>query len=184
LTTVSLNEGFIDAPLEVLRALAAVVSGSRSKAARQLIAEYTISPAYLAVTRELAGEPPVEVQSLEAGRLVEIFDRLNIVYFRGELTRPHLNWSKRSSRRVLGTYAPASDTILISMALQGTDTPAEVLDYVMYHEMLHKLLGTRLAGRSRRVHTAEFRRREAEFAGFERVQAMMKSSALSGWRLV
>ncbi len=178
--TVRINEGFIDAPLEVLRALAATASGSRSQAARRTIAAYTIGPEYLAVTRALAGVPSAEGQSQEVSQLVEIFDRLNVAYFDGKLPRPHLAWTKRESQRVLGTYAPATDTILISRSLQKADTPADVLDYVVYHEMLHKLLGTRLAGRTRRVHTAEFRRREALFAGFNRVQAAMHSPVMAG----
>lgn len=172
-----LNEGFIDAPPEVFRALATVCSGSRSQGARRLITAYTISPAYLEVTRHLAGPPAAPASGAET-RLGELFNRINRQYFGGMLSRPHLAWNPRASLKVLGTYTPASDSIVISAALQDAGVPPYVLEYVMYHEMLHKELGTRLAGGTRRVHTAEFRRREAQFEDFARAQAWLRSAGL------
>jgi hypothetical protein len=65
--------------------------------------------------------------------LGESFDRVNERYFYGMLEKPNLKWNRSGS--LLGKYEYGSDTITITRLLEED---YELLDYVMYHEMLHK----------------------------------------------
>lgn len=93
--------------------------------------------------------------------LSESFDRVNQKYFESVLEKPNLVWGK-FNRHKLGCYDFHSDTIKISRIFD--EGPIELLDYVMYHEMLHKNLKfTLVSGSKSRFHTREFRSKEKEF---------------------
>ncbi len=89
-----------------------------------------------------------------------VFDRMNKEYFHDYLETPNLRFGTRSFSK-LGSYEYLSNTITISTILKGAD---ELLDYVMYHEMLHKSLGYIKKGNRNHHHTPEFRRREKMFS--------------------
>ena len=58
-------------------------------------------------------------------------------------------------------YDRSLDLIRVNPALDAPDTPAFYLDYLIYHELLHRQLGDqRTATGSRRSHHALFRQRE------------------------
>jgi hypothetical protein len=102
---------------------------------------------------------PGRVHSLE-----ESFARVNARYFQGRLPRPRLCWSPRAARRVMGTYQERSDRVIVSRRLDAANVPLLVLDYLMYHELLHKFLGPRKRRDGRRnLHGAEFKRLERRF---------------------
>ena len=84
-----------------------------------------------------------------------IFNKLNEKYFFNLLEKPNLKW--HNARNRLGSYAFGSDTISISRKL--LDGRPQLIEYVMYHEMLHKKL--KFSGE--RHHTAEFRQLERKF---------------------
>jgi hypothetical protein len=102
---------------------------------------------------------PGRVRSLD-----ESFARVNARYFRGQLGKPGLYWSPKAARRVLGTYHERSDRVIISRSLDAARVPVFVLDYLMYHELLHKFLGPQRRRDGRRnLHGAEFKRLEKRF---------------------
>ncbi|MBN2567632.1 M48 family metallopeptidase [Candidatus Woesearchaeota archaeon] len=91
--------------------------------------------------------------------LAESFERVNERYFDGMMDIANLRWGGASASR-FGTYEYGSDTITISETL-GDDP--ELVDYVMYHEMLHKKHKyTHSRGRSLH-HSAAFRRDEKAY---------------------
>lgn len=92
--------------------------------------------------------------------LGESFDRVNKEYFADMMSRPNLTWGSRS-KRLLGTYTYATDTIMISAVLQ--DSPTDLLDYVMHHEMLHKKHKFSCKSGRTHSHTPAFKRDEAKF---------------------
>ncbi|MBI2138494.1 M48 family metallopeptidase [Candidatus Woesearchaeota archaeon] len=67
-------------------------------------------------------------------QLLGSFQRVNEAYFSGMIELTNLEWGT-DSFSLLGRYAYGSDTITISRALSQHQ---ELLDFVMYHEMLHK----------------------------------------------
>lgn len=91
--------------------------------------------------------------------LEKSFDRVNDRYFNGFLDKTNLKWGSASLSK-LGSYEYGSDTIVISKVLEED---YELLDYVMYHEMLHKKHKfTKNKSRSYH-HTSAFKKDEQAF---------------------
>jgi len=63
------------------------------------------------------------------------FRRVNLQFFSNQLELPNLQWGQQSFRK-LAYYNFHDDSITVSTIFQKART--EVLDYIMYHEMLHK----------------------------------------------
>jgi len=96
------------------------------------------------------------------------FELLNNRYFERRLRRLSVHWSERRSRRILGQFIPHQDEILINSMLDHPLVPVSVIDFVLYHEMLHALLEPRISGKGRKmVHTPEFKKKEKEFEGYK-----------------
>ncbi|MBW2989166.1 DUF45 domain-containing protein [Candidatus Woesearchaeota archaeon] len=92
--------------------------------------------------------------------LEESFDRVNNDYFYNLLEKTNLKWGSCSISK-LGSYEYGTDTITLSLILKDADI--EMLDYIMYHEMLHKRYKFRKVGSRSYHHTPEFRDKEKEF---------------------
>ncbi|MBI3831225.1 MAG: M48 family metallopeptidase [Planctomycetes bacterium] len=107
--------------------------------------------------------------------LDESFHRVNVLYFEGRLAKPKLCWSPGKSRRLLGSYHERTDRMIVSRVFDSARVPLFVLDYLMYHELLHKHLGVHRRGDGRRcVHSPEFRRLERKYIQFEAALAFLK----------
>ena len=87
------------------------------------------------------------------------FNRVNEQYFYGLIEQPNLVWGSASLRK-LGSYEYGSDTITISRIFQNNDG---LLDYIMYHEILHKKHKFKNKNGRNYHHTAKFRKDEKEF---------------------
>ena len=108
--------------------------------------------------------------------LREIFDALNARFFRGKLRGYKVVWGRRRKRRpkeyfVFGTIQEEDRIIRSNPRLDQPFVPLWFLRYVLYHEMLHSVVPDEILpdGR-RRVHTAEFYRREREYPGYYRAR--------------
>ena len=88
------------------------------------------------------------------------FNRDNDKFFNGMLDKPNLQWGSSSTSK-LGSYEYGSDTITISTIFK--ENPHELLDYVMYHEMLHKKFKFENKNGRTLHHSPEFKRIEAKF---------------------
>lgn len=96
--------------------------------------------------------------------LEESFNRVNEAYFNGMVDKPNLQWGNSSTSK-LGSYEYGSDAITISLIFKNERK--ELLDYVMYHEMLHKKFKFQNKGSRNLHHSSEFRRMEAKFENRE-----------------
>jgi len=103
-----------------------------------------------------------------------IFETLNTRFFHGLMARPRMSWSQTKTRRILGHYDPAHNAIIISRIFDHFAVPAYVLEYIVYHEMLHLKHPVRLRGSRRCVHSAEFQAEEKLFPHMERANAFLK----------
>lgn len=92
--------------------------------------------------------------------LEESFNRVNEKYFYGLIERPNLTWGNFTTSK-LGSYEYGSDTITISRIFKNAEL--RLLDYVMYHEMLHKKHKFYSKNGRSYHHTSEFRKKEKEF---------------------
>ena len=87
------------------------------------------------------------------------FHRVNEEYFNGMMDRPNLVWGSGSATQ-LGHYEYARDTITISTIFKNHQ---ELLDYIMYHELLHKKLKFYDKNGRSYHHTHKFRQLEKKF---------------------
>jgi hypothetical protein len=92
-----------------------------------------------------------------------IFEELNFRFFHGLMARPRMGWSQTKTRRILGHYDPSHNTIIISRIFDHPVMPRYVLEYIVYHEMLHLKHPVKLRGSRRCVHSAEFQAEEKLF---------------------
>jgi len=107
--------------------------------------------------------------------LNDIFDRLNEQYFANQLAKPHLSWSAKRARHVLGRFDITRNTIFISRFFDSLEVPLKVTEYVMFHEMLHVKHRGRVEDSRLVVHTAEFRAEEKLFAHYREVKHWLNS---------
>jgi hypothetical protein len=106
--------------------------------------------------------------------LDEIFEDLNARYFHGLMARPLLGWSRKPSRVMLGHYDPSHNAIILSKLLDRALVPHFVLEYVLFHEMLHLRFPVEHRGARRCVHTREFKEAEKQFARRKEAQDILK----------
>jgi predicted metal-dependent hydrolase len=106
--------------------------------------------------------------------LEEIFEDLNRRFFHGLLARPLLSWSRERARNSLGHYDPAHNAVIISRVFDHPRAPRYVLEYIMYHEMLHLKHPVKLRGSRRCVHSAEFQAEEKSFPQLEEAKRFLK----------
>jgi predicted metal-dependent hydrolase len=106
--------------------------------------------------------------------LETIFEDLNTRFFHGLMARPQMSWSQTKTRRILGHYDPAHNAIIISRIFDHPAMPRYVLEYIVYHEMLHLKHPVRLRGSRRCVHSAEFQAEEKLFPQVDEANAFLK----------
>ena len=120
--------------------------------------------------RRQALNAPGKHRSLE-----ESFQRVNREYFRSQLAQPELCWSPARARRMLGSYQERNDRLIVSQIFDSPAVPLYVLDYLMYHELLHKFLGIgRRADGKRSLHGSDFGRLEKRFRHYQAAQRFLK----------
>jgi predicted metal-dependent hydrolase len=106
--------------------------------------------------------------------LEEVFDSLNTRFFNGLLGRPELTWSEHHSKRALGHYDAAHNTIVVSRVFDRPSSPRYAIEYLLYHEMLHLKHPVRMRGLRRCVHSREFKAEEALFPQLTQALAFIK----------
>jgi predicted metal-dependent hydrolase len=103
-----------------------------------------------------------------------VFEELNTRFFYGLMARPRMSWSQAKTRRILGHYDPAHNAIIISRIFDHPAMPTYVLEYIVYHEMLHLKHPVKLRGSRRCVHSAEFHAEEKLFPRVGEANAFLK----------
>lgn len=106
--------------------------------------------------------------------LDEIFRHLNQIYFDGAIAAPVLTWSSRKTFRILGHHDAAHKTIVVSRSLDDKKVPKYVVEFVVFHEMLHVFHPTIYRDGRRCNHTPIFRRHERQFAYFEAAESWIE----------
>ena len=95
------------------------------------------------------------------------FQRINSQFFQNQVEQPNLQWGQDSFRK-LASYNFHDDTITVSTVF--TDSKPEILDFLMYHEMLHK--SHKFSHRNGRssFHSPEFKEAEHAYPEHEHIE--------------
>jgi hypothetical protein len=120
--------------------------------------------------RKWIGDPAGAHYNLEA-----IFDSLNARYFHSQLDRPRLGWSRSCSRTLLGHYDSVHNSILISKIFDCPGHPRCLVEYILFHEMLHLKYPVEYCNNRRKVHPPAFRKEERRFPGYEQANRLIRS---------
>jgi hypothetical protein len=159
---------FLDAPHDVVHALAAFAVPGRGMAARRRDAGGQID-AYVRQHRARIGAPrPARLEARGSVHdLQAIFDRLNAEYFEGRV-EARIGWGpNRGGRRrrtiKTGVYVQDARLIRIHPALDRREVPELYVAAVVFHEMLHQVVPAVERNGRRLVHNAEFRHRERAY---------------------
>ena len=173
------SEGFINAPRDILQALVQLAYQRDDSASVTLLREYAQGDEFGEILVTLA-LPTMDLEMNTRGRhydLREIFARVNQQYFGGKMNAPRLVWNRTLTFRKMGHYISSTDTIMLSLTLDDARVPLQVVDLVMYHELLHKALGVQIINGRRYVHTPAFREAERRFVGYAEAETWLKEWA-------
>ena len=154
--------------------------GRRSHRREAALHELLLSDKYQSLQaelRKLAGV--VEQTRGMVHDLADAFDRVNHSMFDGGMPRPWLRWNRCITAGKFGHYNYATDTVMISRALDRPGIPSFVIDHVMHHELLHKKYGLRWDRGRGHSHTPEFRCEERKFPFFEAADQFLRKLS---WR--
>jgi hypothetical protein len=169
------NEAFIEAPPSVMENMIWVVllPKQRKKAPLAEVRQYADAQTFIELAQKINNRALESGAELSRGRYHDLkasFERVNRRYFQNQMAIPRLVWGQRLSKRKLGHYQPATDTLQVSRTLDNADVPAFVVDFIVYHELLHKQLGARVAAGRHYSHTPEFKQAERRFHRYQQAQ--------------
>ena len=158
----------LEALAEIL--LARVFHRRPSREARECYLAYTFRPAIrsrIDAARRERGSKRLLPPRGHHHDLEEIFHQLNDLFFDGEIPTSRIGWSHHHARRILGHYDSGHRTIIVSRKLDSLSAPRYLVEYVVYHEMLHIRFPVERRGQRRVVHSREFREAEKKFPQYE-----------------
>lgn len=176
--TVQLSEGFIRASDDVLQAVInLILLGRGERSLKQTIKKFSLSEEYSDLIFELDSIAEVASETPQ-GRyynLKELFANINRNYFASKMSEPRLTWNQTLTKRKFGHYERTRDRVVISKTLDSDRIPQFVVDFVLYHELLHKEIGVKLVNGRCMAHTAEFRRQERQFEFYLEASQYLKN---------
>lgn len=108
--------------------------------------------------------------------LDKIFDSVNYGYFGGSIPKPTLTWSARKTYRILGHHDATHKTIVISKSLDSPTVPKFIVEYIVFHEMLHIYHPAKIINGRRYHHTPTFRRNERKFKYYEEAEKWIEKN--------
>jgi hypothetical protein len=175
LTRVSMSEGFIRADDGILAAVMESALSGKTEESNRKIRMFASGEEYGEVLWELDLIVEIAAESARGDHydLDELFESVNREYFGGEMEKPRLVWNRAPTERKFGHYERARDRIVISRTLDAPNVPRFAVEFVLYHELLHKYHGVRWVNGKRMIHTSEFRRDEKRFDRYREASAYL-----------
>jgi hypothetical protein len=179
---IRLSDLLESAPEPVLRAIAHIllaklyrrpVERSQSARYRRFVASHDVS-AKAHLVRQMRGRKHIHSARGHHFDLDEIFEHLNRRFFHGLMGRPQLTWSRNHAHNRLGHYDPAHNAIVISRVFDHPRVPRYVVEYIVFHEMLHLKHPVKLRGSRRCVHSREFLAEEKMFPDLDQARKFLR----------
>ncbi|MDR1520202.1 MAG: hypothetical protein LBU23_08695 [Planctomycetota bacterium] len=174
---VRLQRCFLDAPPEALQELGELLAGRDG--GRRAMREFL--DRRLAGMRAPAASRPVRAERLAFRRhdLAGMAARLNAFYLGGR-SRAAVAWGRRGrtgGRRSIrfGCYDRARNLIIMNRKLDSDDIPPFFVEYILFHEMLHEVLGEGLRPDGKRdIHGRLFKLMESTYPDYDKAVAFEK----------
>jgi hypothetical protein len=172
--------GFQTGDEQVWQSLLQCSLGQPSATSERLYREFAESEDFNETLFELESfaAPPAPPARGHAHDLDESFARVNAAYFGGLMPKPTLVWNRTLTARKFGHYQPGRDTLMISITLDAASVPSSLVDFVMYHELLHKKHGSMIVNGRRLAHSPAFRADERRFVGYDEAERRLHELAL------
>jgi hypothetical protein len=178
---VRLSDALRGASLPVLESAAAILLSRlyRRRAPAELLRayrEFVLLPRMRRRVARLRGARGRRVETGPRGMIYDLapmFTRLNRRYFRARLHRPRLGWSTRIWRAQFGCFDPALDQIVMNRWLDRASVPHYVVEYVLFHEMLHVKHPLRAARCGIEAHSLKFRMEEKQYVNYDRARKFL-----------
>lgn len=177
-TKVSLHRMFLQAPQNVMQALACYLKGK----------DKSISPSIKAFIEDnlrkfdyshLLDQRKLTTQG-SFYNLQKIYNDLNKEYFQNRLDL-YITWfgkwnQRNKSQVTLGLFNDSLSLIKIHRIMDSPSFPYYVLSYIIYHEMLHNIYPVYVDNTGmNRIHSREFKQRELLFKEYNLAQNWIKN---------
>lgn len=178
MTKVSLHQMFLDAPSNIMDDLACYIGKEKKQISSEIRAfietgskKYDYSHAVNRKQLETKGK----VFDLE-----EIYNEINQEYFKGKLDLL-ITWfgkeeTKGKSKVTFGLFSETTKLIKVHRMLDNPLFPKYVIDFVVYHEMLHYVCPSYYDKKGvHRIHSKEFKAKEKEFRYYQMAEEWIKN---------
>lgn len=180
-----LSDYLVDAPDDVIESLAwyLVCRATRARcedARKSRYLEFVRSREFWNGNKELYLKRAKALSKESVGKardLGVVFDYVNTCYFSGAIRRPTLAWTSESPRRRLGYYFEPLNLLAINSVMDSEGVPRYVLEFVMYHELLHHIDADSHRRGKRIHHTKRFREQERRFNHFDDAEKWLRRLA-------
>lgn len=169
-----LHHMFLDAPPPVRAALATWVQNPKDGAAGKIIDAFV-----RAHKDRIRSKTPRSIRVRTTGRhfdLKALYATVNAHFFNNAV-QAHITWGRMPTRRVrrsirFGSYNHEHRLIRIHPLLDQEFVPQYIVRYIVFHEMLHAMLGVEESPNGRRrLHPPRFRKMEQAYPDYERAAA-------------
>jgi hypothetical protein len=180
---IRVSDILVDAPKEVMEGLAHIIISQQLKIKcedrfRSVYRDYIYSDRIRSRKKSIRKDRSKKKITGHQGanfNLKDIFIVVNRKYLGNEISTPGLTWSSNSSKVRLGHFDPDLNIVVVSKNLDNKATPSCIIEYIIYHELLHgRCPGRYLNGRWY-VHTPEFKREEKKFEELKFVKKWIKN---------
>jgi hypothetical protein len=170
---VSIHRIFLDAPQNVMQALACYIRRS----------DKVIDPAIKAYIQDKITTLHYPINDVlkvkgKVYNLKKIYDEVNQEYFDGKL-KLSITWfgteKQPRTKLTLGMYFDPMKLIKINQILDSAEIPHYLISFIMYHEMLHHVCPGFVDKKGiNQIHTREFKLHEEQFKYFNEAQNWIK----------
>jgi hypothetical protein len=169
------------APEAVLESIIVILAckATRRKPGRKYLRTYEAFRKYRPVLEAIRerrvkrGRKYFAVCSGKVHSLQRIYQELNSRYFNDQIEIRRIGWGIRRSRNRLGHYDPVHHTITLSPVLDSREVPEFVVQYIVYHEMLHAVFEDGASSGVRKYHPPEYRRAEKAYPDYARAKRFL-----------
>lgn len=152
----------------------------RDDGVRKALHEFCQSEDFTSIVQEIedvTAPPPMTRGAVYD--LAEMCERIRTRMFDPPLDPPAaLTWTSNRTYRSFGHYSSLHDRVTVSRSLDDSRVPRYAVEFVMYHELLHKRHGIGFATGRRAIHTAAFRDDERRFPRYAEARAFLNDWAV------